>query len=86
MKPLEFVLWLNGAAGVVGDEPPTQEQWDRIKAKMSETIGGVFAQRILKEAEERITGQDDMAKASQMAAAAMSKANFEAQQRYQQAV
>lgn len=35
MKPVEFVLWLNGAAELVGDQPPTPEQWATMRRRPS---------------------------------------------------
>lgn len=51
MTPLEFVLWLNGAAGVVGEQPPTAEQWAKMHEKLDEVVGGIVASRLLEEAE-----------------------------------
>jgi hypothetical protein len=52
MKPIEFVLWLNGAAGLVGDQPPTPEQWAIMREKLGEAVGGIVAARLLERAEE----------------------------------
>lgn len=51
--PTEFVLWLNGAAGVMGDAP-TPEQWDAIKEKMNESLGFLAAKKLLERAEEQV--------------------------------
>ena len=51
--PTEFVLWLNGAAGVMG-EAPTPEQWEAIKEKMNESLGFLAAKKLLERAEEQI--------------------------------
>ena len=51
MTPLEFVLWLNGAAGVVGEQPPSPEQWTKMHEKLDEVVGGIVASRLLEEAE-----------------------------------
>ena len=53
MKPVEFVLWLNGAAGLVGDQPPTPEQWATMCEKLREAVGGIVAARLLERAEGR---------------------------------
>ena len=50
--PTEFVLWLNGAAGVMG-EVPTPEQWEAIKEKMNESLGFLAAKRLLERAEDQ---------------------------------
>ena len=50
--PTEFVLWLNGAAGVMG-EAPTPEQWEAIKEKMNESLGFLAAKRLLERAEDQ---------------------------------
>lgn len=52
MKPVEFVLWLNGAAELVGDQPPTPEQWATMREKLGEVVGGIVAARLLERAEE----------------------------------
>lgn len=51
--PTEFVLWLNGAAGVMGDAP-TPEQWEAIKEKMNESLGFLAAKKLLERAEDQI--------------------------------
>ena len=51
--PTEFVLWLNGAAGVMGDAP-TPEQWTAIKEKMGESLGFLAAKKLLERAEDQI--------------------------------
>ncbi len=51
--PTEFVLWLNGAAGVMGDAP-TPEQWVVIKEKMGESLGFLAAKKLLERAEEQV--------------------------------
>lgn len=52
MKSVEFVLWLNGAAELVGDQPPTPEQWATMREKLGEAVGGIVAARLLERAEE----------------------------------
>lgn len=52
MKPIDFVLWLNGAAELVGDQPPTPEQWATMREKLGEAVGGIVAARLLERAEE----------------------------------
>ena len=47
MTSIEFVLWLNGAADLVGDQPPTPEQWATVREKLGETVGGLVAARLL---------------------------------------
>ena len=54
MKPIEFVLWLNGAAELVGDQPPTPEQWATMREKLGEAVGGLVAARLLERAEETL--------------------------------
>lgn len=51
--PTEFVLWLNGALGVM-DDTPTPEQMAKIREKMSEAIGKITADRLLERADEQI--------------------------------
>lgn len=54
MEPVEFVLWLNGAAELVGDQPPTPEQWATMREKLGEAVGGLVAARLLERAEETL--------------------------------
>lgn len=58
--PTEFVLWLNGAAGVMG-EAPTPEQWEAIKEKMNESLGFLAAKRLLERAEDQVVRDRDAA-------------------------
>lgn len=58
MKPIEFVLWLNGAAGLVGDQPPTPEQWATMCEKLEETVGGIVAARLLERAEDNVRADE----------------------------
>lgn len=51
--PTEFVLWLNGAAGVMG-EAPTPEQWEAIKEKLNESLGFLAAKKLLERAEDQV--------------------------------
>ena len=46
MTPTEFVLWLNGALGVM-DDTPTPEQMTKIREKLGETIGKITTDRLL---------------------------------------
>lgn len=46
MTPTEFVLWLNGAMGVMGDTP-TPEQMVKIREQLGEVIGKITADRLL---------------------------------------
>jgi hypothetical protein len=43
---------MNGAAGVVGENPPTPEQWANMREKLGEAVGGIVARKLLEEAEE----------------------------------
>lgn len=58
MKPIEFVLWLNGAAELVGDQPPTPEQWATMREKLGEAVGGIVAARLLERAEETLRADE----------------------------
>lgn len=58
MKPVEFVLWLNGAAELVGDQPPTPEQWATMRGKLGEAVGGLVAARLLERAEEAVRADE----------------------------
>ena len=58
MKPIEFVLWLNGAAEIVGDQPPTPEQWAIMREKLGEAVGGLVAARLLERAEETLRADE----------------------------
>lgn len=54
MKPLEFVLWLNGAAGILGDTPPSPEQWKQIHDNLGATIGPIVAAKLLERADQLV--------------------------------
>lgn len=54
MKPIEFVLWLNGAAEIVGGRPPTPEQWATMREKLGEVVGELVAARLLDRAEDTL--------------------------------
>lgn len=58
MKPIEFVLWLNGAAELVGDQPPSPEQWAIMREKLGEAVGGLVAARLLERAEETLRADE----------------------------
>ncbi len=58
MKPVEFVLWLNGAAELVGDQPPTPEQWATMREKLGKAVGGLVAARLLERAEETLRADE----------------------------
>lgn len=71
MTPTEFVLWLNGALGVMGDTP-TPEQMAKIRDKLGEAIGKITADRLLERADEQVKRDKDRAeKAAEMAKAQM---------------
>lgn len=53
MTPTEFVLWLNGALGVMGDTP-TPEQMAKVRDKLGEAIGKITADRLLERADEQV--------------------------------
>ena len=53
MTPTEFVLWLNGALGVM-DDTPTPEQMAKIRDKLGEAIGKITADRLLERADEQV--------------------------------
>lgn len=57
--PTEFVLWLNGATGVMGDSP-TPEQWEAIKEKLNESLGFLAAKKLLERAEDQIVRDREM--------------------------
>lgn len=42
----DFLIWLNGALDVLSETPPTQEQWDKLRARVADEIGADVAQRI----------------------------------------
>lgn len=86
--PTEFVLWLNGAAGVMG-EAPTPEQWEAIKEKMNESLGFLAAKKLLERAEDQIVRDRELEakrkEEAQMAKlqAEMAKSMFDSQVRQQ---
>lgn len=62
MRPMEFVLWLNGASGIVGDTPPTQEQWNAMREELGKTVGAMMAQRLLERADTIAQEDEDREK------------------------
>lgn len=65
--PTEFVLWLNGALDIIGDNP-SPEQWASIREKMNEATGFLAKAKLLEKAEEVIK-QEEVAKRKSMFAA-----------------
>lgn len=53
VSPKEFLLWLNGAAGVIGETPPTPEQWAVIRDKIGDAVGTLVAERLAEESRAR---------------------------------
>lgn len=82
MKPVEFVLWLNGAAELVGDQPPTPEQWATMREKLGEAVGALVAARLLERAEETLRADEKHAAVTQMLELARMR-NLEAVSGYQ---
>ena len=74
MGPVEFVLWLNGAAELVGDQPPTPEQWATMREKLGEAVGGLVAARLLERAEEALRADERRKKEGVAKAEAMNQA------------
>jgi len=75
-SPIEFVLWMNGAAGLIGDAAPTPDQWAKMREKLSEAVGGIVAKKLLEEAEEvsrRRERDSEMLRAKQYEAEMMQK-------------
>lgn len=52
MTPLEFTLWMGGATDLVGDSPPSPEQWARIREKLTDTLVPIAATKLLDTADE----------------------------------
>ena len=84
--PTEFVLWLNGAASVMG-EAPTPEQWEAIKEKMNESLGFLAAKKLLERAEDQIVRDREIEanrkEEAQMAKLQAAKSMFDSQLRQQ---
>lgn len=53
MSPLEFVLWANGAIEVLGGKPPTEEQWQVIRAKLDEVTAKLVASKLLEQVDRQ---------------------------------
>ena len=75
--PTEFVLWLNGATGVMGDSP-TPEQWEAIKEKLNESLGFLAAKKLLERAEDQIVRDRELEakRKEEMEMAKVMKAQF----------
>lgn len=65
MKPLEFVLWLNGATGMLGETPPSAEQWQLIRENLVGTIGPLVAAKFLERADTLFNDEAERAKLMQ---------------------
>lgn len=74
MTPTEFVLWLNGALGVMG-ETPTPEQMAKVRDKLGEAIGKITADRLLERADEQV--KRDKERAEKEAELAKAKAQMQ---------
>lgn len=46
MTPEDTVMWLNTAMDLLDDHPPTQEQWNKIRAKITEQVGAIVHERM----------------------------------------
>lgn len=51
MNAIEFILWLNGATEILGDQPPTPEQWAAMREKLGSAVGAIVATRLLEHAD-----------------------------------
>lgn len=51
MNAIEYVLWMNGAAEITGDQPPTAEQWAIMREKLNSAVGAIVAARLLENAD-----------------------------------
>ena len=51
MTPIEFALWLNGASELVGDSPPSPEQWAIMRSKLKYVVGRLAFSKILEQAQ-----------------------------------
>lgn len=60
MTPIEFVLWLNGAVGLLDGQPPTPEQWAVINDKLGEAVGHITTTRLLEHANEALHRQREL--------------------------
>ena len=78
MTPTEFVLWLNGALGVMGDTP-TPEQMAKIRDKLGEAIGKITADRLLERADEQVKLDKERAKERAEKEAEMAKVKAQMQ-------
>lgn len=58
MTPTEFVLWLNGASEIIGDTPPTPEQWAALKTRLSEVVGKLVSSKLLEAVEDEQKRRD----------------------------
>lgn len=48
MTPTEFLLWLNGALDITGEEAPTKQQWDIVR----QTAARALAEGVAKKFQE----------------------------------
>ena len=50
--PFTFILWLNGASAMI-EQAPTPEQWAEMTQRLSEVVGSIAADKLLRREEVR---------------------------------
>ncbi len=67
MSPRDYVLWLNGAIGMIGDRLPTELEWQALKEKNTEMIGSLVADKFTEQMDEYKRKIENSMKQSQLA-------------------
>lgn len=50
--PVEFILWMTGFMDCIGKEPPTKEEWAKLRDKHDAAVGALAASKLLEDAED----------------------------------
>ncbi len=58
MTPAEFAMEMNGISKLLGDTPPTAEQWRQIKEMLGDAVGYMVAKKIIEMGEQKIKEQE----------------------------
>lgn len=58
MIPIELTLWMNATMELIGDGPPSPDQWLMMRDKVANTMGTIVAKKLMETAENVLREQD----------------------------
>ena len=58
MTPIELTLWMNATMELVGDGPPSPDQWLMMREKVANTMGTIVAKKLMETAENVLREQE----------------------------